>query len=71
MSPKKFDWQEREDVCIRMLEAGYELIRQYGMTHSSVEKVTAAVGLAKAPFTISSLARKGLSMRSWSICVLS
>jgi AcrR family transcriptional regulator len=50
VSPKKFDWQEREDVCIRMLEAGYELIRQYGMTHSSVEKVTAAVGLGKSTF---------------------
>ena len=50
MSPKKFDWQEREEVRVQMLEAGYELIRQYGMTHASVEKVTTAVGLGKSTF---------------------
>lgn len=50
MSPKIFDWQEREEVRVRMLEAGFELIRQYGMTHTSVEKVTASVGLGKSTF---------------------
>ena len=50
MAPKKFDWQEREEVRVQMLEAGYDLIRQYGMTHTSVEKVTAAVGLGKSTF---------------------
>lgn len=50
MSPKKFNWQEREDVRIQMIEAGYELIRHHGMTHTSVEKVTAAVGLGKSTF---------------------
>lgn len=50
MSPKKFDWQEREEIRVQMLEAGYELIRQYGMKHTSVERVTAAVGLGKSTF---------------------
>lgn len=50
MSPKRFGWQEREEVRVQMLEAGYELIRQHGMTHASVEKVTAAVGLGKSTF---------------------
>ena len=50
MSPKKFGWEERENVRTQMLEAGYELIRQYGMTHTSVDKVTAAVGLGKSTF---------------------
>ena len=50
MAPKKFDWEEREEVRVQMLEAGYDLIRQYGMTHTSVEKVTAAVGLGKSTF---------------------
>ncbi|TQI67786.1 TetR/AcrR family transcriptional regulator [Clostridium sp. KNHs216] len=50
MSPKKFDWQKREEIRVQMLEAGYELIRQYGMTHTSVEKVAEAVGLGKSTF---------------------
>ncbi|WP_195201034.1 TetR/AcrR family transcriptional regulator [Faecalispora jeddahensis] len=50
MAPKKFDWQEREEVRVQMLEAGYDLIRQHGMTHTSVEKITAAVGLGKSTF---------------------
>lgn len=50
MSPKKFDWQQRDELRVQMLEAGYELIRQYGMTHTSVEKVTGAVGLGKSTF---------------------
>lgn len=50
MAPKKFDWQGREEVRIQMLEAGYDLIRQYGMTHTSVERVMAAVGLGKSTF---------------------
>lgn len=50
MSPKKFDYRQREQLRVQLLEAGYELIRQYGMTHTSVEKVTAAVGLGKSTF---------------------
>ncbi|MFT8888237.1 MAG: TetR/AcrR family transcriptional regulator [Ethanoligenens sp.] len=50
MSPKKFDWQEREHIRTEMLEAGYQLIREYGMTHTSVEKVAEAVGLGKGTF---------------------
>lgn len=50
MSPRKFNWQEREKIKIQMLESGYELIKQYGMIHTSVEKVTEAAGLGKGTF---------------------
>ncbi|NMM61876.1 TetR/AcrR family transcriptional regulator [Clostridium sp. P21] len=50
MSPRKFDWHEREKSKAQMLEAGYKLIRQYGMTHTSVEKVAEAAGLGKGTF---------------------
>ncbi len=50
MSPKIFALQGREKIRIDMLDAGFDLIKQYGMTHASVEKVTEAVGLGKSTF---------------------
>ena len=50
MSPKIFALQEREEARIKMLDAGFALIKQHGMTHASVEKVTKSVGLGKSTF---------------------
>lgn len=50
MSPKIFAMQEREEARIKMLDAGFALIKENGMTHASVEKVTQAVGLGKSTF---------------------
>ncbi len=50
MSPKIFALQEREEARVKMLEAGFALIKEQGMTHASVEKVTKAVGLGKSTF---------------------
>lgn len=50
MSPKIFALQEREEVKIKMLDAGFALIKEHGMTHASVEKITKAVGLGKSTF---------------------
>lgn len=50
MSPKIFDIQERENTKIQMLEAGFLLVKEHGMTHASVEKITKAVGLGKSTF---------------------
>lgn len=50
MSPKIFAFQEREAARVKMLEAGFNLIKEYGMTHASVDKVTKAVGLGKSTF---------------------
>ena len=50
MSPKIFTTTQREDLRIKMLDAGFELIKQHGMTHASVEKITKAAGLGKSTF---------------------
>ncbi|MDO4281249.1 MAG: TetR/AcrR family transcriptional regulator [Peptococcaceae bacterium] len=50
MSPKIFSITEREELRVKMLDAGFELIKQYGMTHASVEKITQAAGLGKSTF---------------------
>jgi len=50
MSPKIFELQEREEARIKMLDIGFALIKENGMTHASVEKVTKAVGLGKSTF---------------------
>ena len=50
MSPKIFALQEREEARIKMLDVGFILIKEHGMTHSSVDKVMKAVGLGKSTF---------------------
>lgn len=50
MSPKIFALQEREEVRIKMLDEGFKLIKEHGMTHASVDKITKAVGLGKSTF---------------------
>ena len=50
MSPRIFSTTQREDLRIKMLDAGFELIKQHGMTHASVEKITQAAGLGKSTF---------------------
>ena len=50
MSPKLFDLKEREEVRIKMLDAGFQLIKEHGITHASVDKITKAVGLGKSTF---------------------
>lgn len=50
MSPKIFALKDREAARIKMLEAGFNLIKEYGMTHASVDKVTKAAGLGKSTF---------------------
>ena len=50
MSPRIFTTTQREDLRIRMLNAGFELIKKHGMTHASVEKITQAAGLGKSTF---------------------
>lgn len=50
MSPKLFDLTQREEARVRMLDAGFQLIKEQGMTHASVEKVMKVVGLGKSTF---------------------
>lgn len=50
MSPKIFSVSERENLRVRMLEVGFPLLKEHGMTHMSVDKITAAAGIGKSTF---------------------
>ena len=54
--------RERE-LGEQMLEAGFPLLKQYGMTHTSVAKITQAAGIAVGTFYSSGRTRK----RTWRI----
>lgn len=48
--PQVFSLKEKEELSQKMLTVGFELLKQYGMTHTSVEKVTKAVGIGRSTF---------------------
>ena len=50
MSPKIFSIVEKEQLKEKMFFAGLELLKEHGMTHMSVEKITAAAGIGKSTF---------------------
>ena len=50
MSPKIFSIAEKEQLKETMFYAGLELLKEHGMTHMSVEKITAAAGIGKSTF---------------------
>ena len=50
MSPKIFSIAEKEQLREQMFLAGLELLKAHGMTHMSVEKITAAAGIGKSTF---------------------
>ena len=50
MAPRVFCEEEREGKRREMLETGFALLKEYGMTHMSVDKITSAVGLGKGTF---------------------
>ncbi|MBQ8967447.1 TetR/AcrR family transcriptional regulator [Ruminococcus sp.] len=50
MSPKIFSIAEKEQLKEKMFLSGLELLKQYGMTHMSVEKIAASAGIGKSTF---------------------
>lgn len=48
--PQVFSLKKKEELRRKMLSIGFELLKQYGMTHTSVEKVTRAVGIGRSTF---------------------
>ena len=50
MTSRVFKKEEREEKRVQMLETGFALLKEYGMTHMSVDKITSAVGLGKGTF---------------------
>ena len=45
-----FTDEEKENLREKMLEAGFPLLKHYGMTHTSVAKITQAAGIAVGTF---------------------
>ncbi len=50
MSPRIFSNDDRQDLRTKMLDVGVPFLRQYGMTHMSVEKIADAAGIGKSTF---------------------
>lgn len=50
MPTRVFSEEEREKIKTDMLEAGFPLLKQYGMTHTSISKITAAAGIGVSTF---------------------
>ena len=50
MPIRVFSKQDKEELKTAMLEAGFTLLKEYGMTHMSVEKITGAAGIGTSTF---------------------
>ena len=50
MAKRVFTEAERAEYREKMLAAGFDLLKQYGMTHMSVAKITEAAGIGVSTF---------------------
>ena len=50
MPTRVFTEEEKSQIKLIMLEAGFPLIKKYGMTHTTISKITEAAGIAKGTF---------------------
>ncbi len=50
MAKRVFTEEERAEFREKMLDAGFDLLKQYGMTHMSVAKITEAAGIGVSTF---------------------
>lgn len=50
MPTRVFSEEEKEQIRQQMLEAGFPLLKEYGMTHTSISKITEAAGIAVGTF---------------------
>ena len=50
MPARVFKEEEKETLKRKMLEAGLPLLKQYGLTHMSVAKITAVAGIGTSTF---------------------
>ena len=48
--PKIFNEDEKTILKVTMFESGFELLKEEGMTHMSIEKITSACGIGKSTF---------------------
>lgn len=66
MAKRVFSEEERAGYREKMLEAGFDLLKEYGMTHMSVAKITEAAGIGVSTFYNFFHPRKPMYVRSWS-----
>ena len=50
MPVRVFTQQEKEELRVKMLDAGFPLLKEYGMTHTSVSKITKAASIGVSTF---------------------
>ena len=50
MPVRVFSKEDKESLKTAMLKAGFPLLKEYGMTHMSVEKITSAAGIGTSTF---------------------
>ncbi len=50
MPDRVFTNEQRDELRIIMLEAGFPLIKEYGVTHTSISRITEVAGIAKGTF---------------------
>ena len=50
MPVRVFSQEEIDDLRTKMLNAGFPLLKQYGMTHTSISKITNAAGIGVSTF---------------------
>jgi len=50
MPKRVFKTDEKDTLRLTMLEAGFPLLKEYGMTHTTISKLTDAAGIAKGTF---------------------
>lgn len=50
MPDRVFTNEQRDELRTAMLEAGFPLIKEYGVTHTTISKITNVAGIAKGTF---------------------
>ena len=50
MPDRVFSNEQRDELRTIMLEAGFPLIKEYGVTHTTISRITDAAGIAKGTF---------------------
>ena len=50
MPVRVFTQQEKEELREKMLDAGFPLLKEYGMTHTSISKITKAASIGVSTF---------------------
>ena len=50
MPDRVFTSEQRDELRLVMLDAGFPLIKEFGVTHTTITKITEAAGIAKGTF---------------------